>query len=181
MLYNDVFIKILPSEGSCVIFILSLFLITNYLGTHSRRTPCVRDAEVILQVVSFFTLAHSIVRGRALLFHHSISLADVGAVEALGQKVPELCVVFLGTWQTHGVVGAGAWRRHVHPRRAACTEQRVACIEIFVLKSVSQCHGGISGHQEQKHGHWGQLGNLMRKQKAVSLEKCLCPTLHCQV
>lgn len=147
-------------------------LITDYLGAQSRRTLCVWDAEVVLPVVSFFTLAHSIVRGRALLFHHSISLADVGAVQTFGQEVPELCEVFLRTRQTHGVMGTGAWRRHVRPRRAACTEQRVACIKVFVLKSVNEGHGGVSGHQEQKHGHCGQLANLTRKQKAVSLKKC---------
>lgn len=67
-----------------------------------------RDAEVIPPVVSFFTLAHSVVRGRALLFNFPSSLADVGAVQALGQKVPELCEVFLRTRQTHGAEGACA-------------------------------------------------------------------------
>lgn len=147
----------------------SPFLITNNFGTRSRRTLSVRDAEAFLPVVPCFTLAHSVVRGRARPLNHSISLADVGAVQALGQKVPELCEVFLGTGQTRGVESAGARRRHVRPRGAQCTGQQVARFRIFIIKGVLLSHGGVSRHHEQKHGHWRQLGKMTRKQEAVSL------------
>lgn len=116
------------------------------------------EADAILTVVAFFTLALSVVRGRALPFNHSISLADVGAVQALGKKVPELGEVLLRTRQTLGVQGASARRRHVRPRRAERTQQRVTRIGVFVLEGVLFHHDGIRRHQQQKHGHRAQLG-----------------------
>lgn len=150
---RDAFLKMKPSVMG-----LLFCLITDYIGTLSRRTLSVREAEALLQVVPGFTLAHSVVRGRALLFHHLVTPAEVGAVQALGQKVPELCEVFLGTRQTHGVVGATARRRHVCPRRAERTQQRAARIRVFILEAGIFGHDGVSGHHEQKHGQQGQLG-----------------------
>lgn len=104
-----------------------------------------RDTEVILPVVSFFTLAHSVVRGRALIFNHTVSVAD-GAVQACGQEVPELCEVPLGAGLAHGVEGVSAWCGHVRPRRAEFTEQGIARSTVFVLQGVNLVCRGIGGH-----------------------------------
>lgn len=160
-------------------FLFPSCLITDYFGTLSRRTLSVRDAEATLVVVSLFTLAHSVVCGQALLFHHSVSLAD-RAVQALVQKVPELCEVFLRTGQAHGVEGASARRRDVCPWRAECTQQCVARIAVLIFEGKFFHRVGIGGHQEQKQCHWGQLGEKARESNAGSWGKASYPVLYWQ-
>lgn len=98
-------------------------------------------AQVVGGVEARLAATHAVVPGRALQLHLLVVVADVAAVDAPGQVVPQLGVLLFRARHALGAPVGRAVRGHVRARRAHFTGEGSSGERVPTLV----CRGGFRG------------------------------------
>lgn len=146
--------------------------------TVSGRALRVSHAEVIGRVVALLAPTDPVVGGRALLLHLLVLIADVVAVEAPGQVVPQLREVVIPARRALGGRAGRAVRGHVLAGGTHVADEGFAGERVLAHVGGGGYLGGgparRKGEQDER-----QQGELWRKVTSGNQASCSLLSLPC--